>query len=359
VIDHTRRRMLALPFALAAPRVCADAIDYADVRPGVPLRFPADCGAHPAYRSEWWYVTGWLRDRDGRERGFQLTFFRNRPGIGEASDSRFAPRQLLFAHAAIADPAQQRLLIDQRAAREGFGLALAATGSTDVHIDDWSMTQHGNQYIARIRATAFTLDVVLGARTPRLLQGDAGVSRKGVDPLDASFYYSEPQLAVSGSLSIGQRTLDVTGDAWLDHEWSSRYLANGAVGWDWTGINLDDGGALMAFRIRDAQGNAMWGGGAFRDAVGATRIFTPADVEFVTQRRWRSPRTHFEYPVAVRVRAAEREVILEPLFDDQELDARAGVGVVYWEGAVRASIDGAPMGRGYLELTGYGGALRI
>lgn len=359
MIDRTRRWMLALPFALAATRGRAATIVYPDVRPGDPLRFPADCGAHPAYRSEWWYVTGWLRDGDGRELGFQLTFFRNRPGIGEASDSRFAPRQLLFAHAAIADPAQQRLLIDQRAAREGFGLAFAATGSTDVRIDDWSLTQRRDQYIARVRAKAFALDIVLNGRGPRLLQGDAGVSRKGADPLDASFYYSEPHLAVSGSLSIGQRARNVTGVAWLDHEWSSRYLANGAVGWDWTGINLDDGGALMAFRIRDAQGNATWGGGAFRDAAGATRIFTPADVGFTTQRRWRSPRTRFEYPVVVRVRAGERDVLLEPLFDDQELDARAGVGVVYWEGAVRASIDGIPIGRGYLELTGYGGALRL
>ena len=352
--------MLALPLALAATRVRADTIVYPDVRAGVPLRFPADCGAHPLYRSEWWYVTGWLRDSDGHELGFQLTFFRNRPGIGEASDSRFAPRQLLFAHAAIADPAQQRLLVDQRAAREGFGLAFAATGSTDVHIDDWSLTQRGgDQYVARVRATAFALDIVLEARAPKLLQGDGGVSRKGIDPLDASFYYSEPQIAVSGSLSIGARARNVTGVAWLDHEWSSRYLATGAVGWDWTGINLDDGGALMAFRIRDAQGNATWAGGAFRDAAGATRIFTPPDVGFTTKRRWRSPRTRFEYPVAVSVRAGERDVMLEPLFDDQELDARAGVGVVYWEGAVRASIDGIRVGRGYLELTGYGGALRL
>ena len=359
MIDRSRRRILVLPLALVASRVRADSIVYPDVRPGVPLRFPDDCGAHPSYRSEWWYVTGWLRDGDGRERGFQLTFFRNRPGIGEASDSRFAPRQLLFAHAAIADPAQKRLLIDQRAAREGFDLAFAATGSTDVRIDDWSLTQQRDQYVAHVRAAAFTLDIVLDARVPKLLQGDAGVSRKGIDPLDASFYYSEPQLAVSGTLSIGRQTRNVTGVAWLDHEWSSRYLANGAVGWDWTGINLDDGGALMAFRIRDAQGNTTWAGGAFRDANGKTRIFTPADVGFVTERRWRSPRTRFEYPIAVRVRAGERDLTLEPLLDDQELDARAGVGVVYWEGAVRASIDGRPAGRGYLELTGYGGALRL
>jgi predicted secreted hydrolase len=359
VTDRARRRLLLLPVALAVARARAADVVYPDVQQGLALRFPHDEGAHPTFRSEWWYVTGWLLDGGARELGFQLTFFRNRPGVAEASESRFAPKQLLFAHAAIADPEQQRLVADQRAAREGFGVARATVGSVDVRIDDWSLAQQRDRYVARVRARTFALDLVFDARAPMLLQGDAGVSRKGPDPLDASFYYSQPQLAVSGSVSIGERTRVVSGVAWLDHEWSSRYLARGAVGWDWTGVNLDDGGALMAFRIRDVYGAATWAGGAYRDASGSTRIFTPADVAFATERRWRSPRTGFEYPVAVRLRAGDREFMLEPLFPDQELDARAGVGTVYWEGAVRASSDGRLVGRGYLELTGYGGALRL
>ena len=358
MIDRARRRLLLLPLALTVARARADVV-YPDVQQGAALRFPVDEGAHPSYRSEWWYVTGWLRDADARELGFQLTFFRNRPGIAEASESRFAPKQLLFAHAAIADPDQRRLIVDQRAAREGFGVARAAVGSVDVRIDDWSLVQQRDRYVAHVVARTFALDLVLDARAPVLLQGEAGVSRKGPDPLDASFYYSQPQVAVSGSVSIGERTRVVSGVAWLDHEWSSRYLARGAVGWDWTGVNLDDGGALMAFRIRDAQGAATWAGGAYRNAAGTTHIFSPADVAFATERRWRSPRTGFEYPVAVRLRAGDRELLLEPLFPDQELDARAGVGTVYWEGAVRASSGGRIAGRGYLELTGYGGALRL
>jgi predicted secreted hydrolase len=133
----------------------------------------------------------------------------------------------------------------------------------------------------------------------------------------------------------------------------------GGVGWDWTGINLDDGGALMAFRIRGARGTPLWAGGTWRDADQARRVLAPGDVDFTAQRRWRSPRTGVEYPVSFRMRAADRELTVEPLFDDQELDARAGVGVVYWEGAVRAREAGRPAGRGYLELTGYGGALRL
>jgi predicted secreted hydrolase len=347
-------------FALGS--VCAPvraAVEYPDAGPGIPLEFPRDEAAHPAFRNEWWYITGWLRDTAGYERGFQLTFFRNRPGVAEDSASRFAPRQLLFAHAAIADPRVARLRVDQRAGREGFGIAQASMDHVDVRIGDWSLVQDADRYAAHVAARDFTLDLVLTAHAPPLLQGDAGVSRKGPQPHDASFYYSRPQLGARGRVALDSGARDVSGIAWLDHEWSSRYLPAGAVGWDWIGTNLDDGGALMAFRIRDVQGAALWAGGTLVDAKGARRVLGPRDVDFTAQRRWRSPRTGVVYPVSFRVRTADRELMFEPLFDDQELDARAGVGVVYWEGAVRAQEAGRTVGRGYLELTGYGGPLRI
>ena len=357
-MDLVRRRFLVATLALLASRARSD-VRYPDVPEGTPLTFPADEGAHPDFRTEWWYVTGWLEDEAARPLGFQVTFFRSRPGIAEASDSRFAPKQLLFAHAALADPGVSRLSADQRAGREGFGLAGAASGRTDVRIGDWSLVQDGTRYAARIAARDFTFDLAFAARAPILLQGDGGVSRKGPDPLDASFYYSRPQMRVEGSIESGARTRRVTGSAWLDHEWSSQYLTRGAVGWDWIGINLGDGGALMAFRIRDARGEALWAGGTHRDARGVRRTFDPAEIAFLPRRRWRSPRTGVEYPVSFEVRAGDVLLLLEPLFPDQELDARAGVGAVYWEGAVRAAGPGGVSGRGYLELTGYAGALRI
>ncbi len=357
-VDRARRRLLAL--ALALPGASARASDdYPDARAGPPLAFPDADGAHPAFRIEWWYVTGWLRDTARRDYGFQITFFRNRPGVAEASASRFAPKQLLFAHAAVANPESPRLVYDQRAAREGFGLADAATGRTDVHIGDWSLAQTGDAYTAQIRARAFALALKLDARAPALVQGDAGVSRKGPDPADVSRYYSRPQLRVGGQLTLDERVRAVTGVAWLDHEWSSRYLPRGAVGWDWTGINFDDGGALMAFRIRNAQGGVAWAGGAHRDAQGSVRVLEPSDIEFIPLTRWRSPRTGIDYPVAFRLRAGDIDAVLEPLLPDQELDARTGVGTVYWEGAVRATAGGRAAGRGYLELTGYGEPLRL
>src|SRR5262249_46307284 len=161
---------------------------------------------------------------------------------------------------------------------------------------------------------------------------------------------SAPQLAVSGTIATGGTSFAVTGTAWLDHEWSSEYLAAEAVGWDWTGINLADGAAIMAFRIRDKSGGTFWAAGTLRGTDGKARTFSPDRVRFLPLRSWRSPRTGVTYPVAMRVIADETELVLEPLFDDQELDSRATTGTLYWEGAVRASAVGREVGRGYLEL---------
>jgi predicted secreted hydrolase len=352
-----RRTFLLNLAALAASR--AWAATFAPVVAGTPIVFPRDYGSHPAFRSEWWYVTGWLSDARGNDYGFQVTFFRNRPGVNEASASAFAPHEILFAHAALADPARGRLRYDQRAARAGFGLAEAAERTTDVHLDRWSLVLERDRYAAHITARDFALDFSLGATQPELLQGERGVSRKGPRPEQASYYYSTPQLQVEGTIETDGVKTPVTGVAWLDHEWSSEYLAADAVGWDWTGVNLADGGALMAFRIRGRGGGAFYAGGAIRDASGAVQTLAPGDVRFVPLRRWRSPHTGVDYPVAMKVTAGAFEVTLEPLFDDQELDARASAGTVYWEGAVRATRDGRLIGRGYLELTGYGEPLKL
>ena len=352
-----RRAFFASPLLLVAAGI--DAVDYAPVLPKAALAFPRDHGAHLAFRTEWWYVTGWLRDRDGREFGMQVTFFRNRPGVAEAGSSAFAPRQLVFAHAALADARRGALLHDQRAARAGLGLAGTAEDSTRAWIDDWSLAQDGDAYVARIVARDFAFDLRFSPTQPIMLQGDAGFSRKGPGAGEASYYYSRPQLTVTGTLSVGQTTKAVSGTAWLDHEWSSEMLAANAVGWDWTGINRAGGGALMAFAIRGRDGVPVWAGGAARDADGRTRVLAPADVRFVARRRWRSPRTGVEYPVEMALSAGGDDFVLAPLFDDQELDSRASTGTLYWEGAVRALASSVEVGRGYLELTGYGAPIRL
>ena len=353
-----RRAFLASPLLLLAA-AARGAEPYPEVTAGHPLQFPRDYGSHPGFRNEWWYVTGWLEDTSGHVAGFQVTFFRHRPGVAEDNPSRFAAHELLFAHGALADPRYGRLRHDQRAARAGFDIAAALDATTDVWIGDWSLRLIEGSYRTRIAARDFHLDLRFAPTQAVLLQGDAGVSRKGPGPRQASYYYSEPQLAVTGQVATATNDATVTGTAWLDHEWSSEYMAADAVGWDWIGINLDDGGALMAFRMRDRSGAAFWAGGSHRTPDGRVRSFAPAEIRFTPQRQWRSPRTQVDYPVAMNVRAGDVECVLEPLMDDQELDARTGIGTIYWEGAVRALSAGRMIGRGYLELTGYGKPLKL
>ncbi len=356
-------RALAVLAALAAGLAMMAASpgppDYPVVRPGVRLTFPADHGAHPDFRTEWWYVTGWLRTADGRDLGFQVTFFRTRPAVSQGNPSAFAPRQVLFAHAALSDPAVGHLLHDQRVAREGFGLAEASMTDADSVLDDWSLKRGGDgQFHTKVTGRDFALDLTLSPSQPVLPEGEGGYSRKGPRPGQASYYYSLPHLAVSGAVVRGGRRARVTGQAWLDREWSSTLLDPAAVGWDWVGLNLDDDGALMAFQIRDAGGRALWAGGSLRSRDGSVARLAPGDVAFAPQRRWRSPRTGAVYPVqqnvTVKAGGKPREWRLTPLFDDQELDSRLAGGPVYWEGAVTTQ-----GGRGYLELTGYLAPLKL
>jgi predicted secreted hydrolase len=330
-----------------------------DVVPGRTLQFPADEGAHPEFRTEWWYITGWLQTEDGRPLGFQVTFFRTRPDVDERNPSAFTPRQLIIAHAAVSDPQRGRLYKGERIARAALGLAGAAEGRAHAWIRDWHLESHGSAYRARIATDEFGYELTMERTQPPMLNGERGYSRKGPDPRSASYYYSVPQLKVSGTVRLGARTLRVTGSAWLDQEWSTAYLDRQAAGWDWLGINLADGGALMAFRIRRQDGGEHWAAATLRAPDGTQRTFGPDAVEFSPGRTWRSPRTNVVWPVEWQVRVGERQFTVRPLMDDQEKDARVSTGIVYWEGAVTLGEGGRAAGRGYLELTGYGERLRL
>jgi predicted secreted hydrolase len=340
------------------------------VRSGTVLRFPQDHGAHPGFRTEWWYVTGWLQRDGAADAGFQITFFRSRTAHPDANPSRFAPTQLVLAHAALALPENGRLLHAQRAARAGFGLATTATGDTRAIIgsgpEAWSLTRDPatDRYRAHASGSDFAFTLELAPDAPPLLQGQSGYSRKGPSPSQASHYYSRPQMAVTGSIRTRRSTSGnapgtaVRGRAWFDHEWSSDYLGSQSSGWDWIGINLDDGGALMAFQIRSTDGKPTWRDATLRRGANGP-VRTGLSPVFETLRSWRSVRSGAQWPVSQRVRIDDLVIELEPLFDDQELDARGSTGITYWEGAVTASVSGRRIGRGYLELTGYAGALRF
>lgn len=328
--------------------------------PERPLRFPRDHGAHPDLRTEWWYITGAV-DAGGRPFGFQLTFFRSRVDATQAMASQFAARQLVFAHAAVTDVQAGRLHHDQRIAREGFGVALADTADTRVRLRDWQLARGDDgTYAARLPAAGFALELRCAPTQPPLLQGASGLSRKGPDPSQASYYYSVPQLEAAGTITLEGRRFEVRGKAWLDHEWSEALMHPQAVGWDWIGMNLDDGSALTAFQLRRPDGSPLWDGGSFRSPAGSTSIAGQGETHFMPQRRWTSAATGATYPVEWRVRTPAGSYTVRARVDNQELDSRASTGAVYWEG-LSDLLDGQGrrVGRGYLEMTGYAQRLRI
>lgn len=360
-----RRALLlaGLGTAAGAGRAAADAR---------PLQFPADFGAHPELRSEWWYATGWLVARDAPAQaapahGFQITFFRTRTAVPADHPSAFAAKQLVFAHAAVTDLAAGRLRHDQRISRQGFGLAQADTGDTALRLRDWQLRRQGpvgrSVYAAQAGGAqaGFALDLELAATQPVLLQGNQGFSQKGPQPEQASRYYTQPQLQAGGRLALDGRVQPVRGVAWLDHEWGERILHDDAVGWDWTGMNLLDGSALTAFRVRRGDGSALWAGGSFRaGGAAAARSFAAGEVSFTPLRHWTSPATQTRYPVQWQLQTPAGRFTIHPLLDAQEQDSRASTGTLYWEGLseLRDAQD-RRVGLGYLELTGYAQRLRL
>ncbi|MDB5960464.1 MAG: hydrolase [Massilia sp.] len=326
-------------------------VAYAPVVPGKALQFPADFGAHPDFKTEWWYVTGWLQRADGKPLGFQVTFFRSRTGAADANPSAFAARQLIVAHAAVSDPAVGLLVHDQRSGRQGFDLNYARSGITDLKLGDWTMRRGADgAYVVAVKSRQLDLQLTLSPTMAPLPQGDRGYSQKGPQARHASYYYSEPQLKVTGSAGGAA----VTGSAWLDHEWSSEALDPAASGWDWVGANLADGSALMAFQIRARAGGKLWSHAVLREASGKLTQYGPGQVDFTPRTLWKSPASGAVYPVATTIRTGAIEWRLTPLQNDQELDSRRSTGAIYWEGAVTLERDGRPAGHGYLEMTGYG-----
>jgi predicted secreted hydrolase len=274
--------------------------------------------------------------------------------------SKFAAKQLIFAHAAVTDVAGNKLWHDQRIAREGFDIASASAQGMALKLRGWSLQSQGRTHSARLPATDFALNLQFTETQPVLLQGKQGLSRKGPEEKQASYYYSLPQLATSGSLQIKGQNFDVSGKAWLDHEWSEEILHPDATGWDWIGMNLDDGSTLTAFRLRDKAGNTLWDGGSFRSAKGELFTFSRGEVIFKPVRRWKSPLSQASYPVEWLVRTPADIYTVRAVIDNQELDSRQSTGAIYWEGLSELiDSNGKRVGRGYLEMTGYAAVLRL
>ena len=361
---HRRTLISAGLGAAAAPHLGAAPL------PHKTLVFPRDAGAHPDSAIEWWYVTGYAMDNSADVAfGFQVTFFRSRVPKTQGMQSTLAAKQLVFAHAALTDVKGRKLWHDQRMARSSGAepgqnandRAWTRTQDTNIQLRDWSLLRQGSDLHARINANDFSIAVTLATSQPVLLQGKNGLSQKGPDSAQASHYYSLPHLQVRGELILqGKRYAVGAGStAWLDHEWSQQIMPPQAVGWDWMGINLFDGGALTAFRLRDKGGNAVWDGGSFR-VQDKLFIFQHGEVVFKPQRSWKSPLSQANYPVEWIVRTPADFYTVRALVDNQEMDSRASTGAIYWEGLSEAwDSNQRLVGRGYLEMTGYASPMRL
>lgn len=323
------------------------------------LRFPADHGPHPEFRTEWWYYTGNLETAAGRRFGFQLTFFRSAlaPKMADRQ-SAWATRQAWLAHFTVSDLGGGRFRSFERWSRGAAGLAGVRAEPFRVWVKDWVAEGAGGQAPPMHLAAAegeVGIDLVLQPGKPPVLQGDHGLSRKGPEPGNASYYYSLPRMPAAGTVRLGGERFAVAGLAWMDREWSTSSLGRGQVGWDWFALQLSDGADVMLYRLRRRDGAAdPASSGTLVPPEGETRPLASPDFQIEGSGEWRSPRSGARYPARWHVRIPSEELDLEirPALADQELD----VSFRYWEGAVEieGSRRGRPIhGRGYVELTGY------
>jgi len=354
-------RPLLLWLALLAAVPAARA-DWRLALPGWQYAFPRDHRDHPDFKTEWWYFTGNLTAADGREFGFQLTFFRQgvRPPDQDLIPlSRFVTRDLKLAHFALTDLATGKFSYFQKISRGAYGEAGFDDGPRLAWNDDWSVEWLGEDaFRLRAKADGVALDLTARAAKPPVIHGTNGVSAKAAGEGRASHYYSFTRLATQGEIVLGGTRLPVTGQTWFDHEWATNQLAPGQVGWDWLSLQFDDGSELMLFQIRrEAGGRDEHSSGTFIDAKGGVTPIADADFTLQPTGTWKSPHSGAEYPVAWNVTIPRLNFLAEvhAAQPDQELRLSP---VSYWEGAVRATGTRAGKlltGKGYLELTGYAG----
>jgi predicted secreted hydrolase len=332
---------------------------YAKALEPRPFRFPEDHGPHPEFRTEWWYYTGNLATREGRQLGFQLTFFRSAlsPDMPPRA-SEWASRQAYLAHFTVTDVEGERFRSFERWNRGALGLAGAQGSPFRVWLEDWSaQVSEGGSEAMRLRASedGAAIDLVLQQGKPPALQGDRGLSRKSGEPGNASYYYSLTRMPAAGTIRIGGERFEVTGLAWMDREWSTSALGKDQVGWDWFALHLSDGRDLMLYQLRGKDGSAdPASSGIVIGISGETRHLELRNIQLQVLDHWQSPRSHASYPARWRLRIPSEQLDLqiEPLLADQELD----VSFHYWEGAVRiegTSLGKPIQGRGYVEMTGY------
>jgi predicted secreted hydrolase len=335
------------------------------------LEFPRDHAPHPGFRTEWWYYTGNLRSETGRHFGFQLTFFRHQltPFGGTAGwpdpPSAWRTRQVYVAHAAVSDISARRHLQAERIGREALGIAGWVQWGPDVTLyhRGWSAVIFPDAHKIAASGDDFSFTLEMKPAKPPAQHGIQGYSRKGSTPERASCYYSFTRLETAGTVTVGGKSMAVTGLSWMDHEFSTAPLEPGTVGWDWFSIQLADQSEIMIFLLRNEGGGVNpASSGSYVDASGALRHLDRSYFEIQALDTWKSKSSGAVYPSAwqVKIPLLGIDLKLTSNLADQEMRAEASTGITYWEGSVsaRGTKGGSPAeGQGYVELTGYAGPL--
>ena len=346
--------------------------------------FPDDHGAHPGFKTEWWYYTGNLFTEEGRQFGYQFTIFRNQLSpsgedfvrinqkesaqmnleLNSANDSEWSTNQLYLAHFAISDVSKRDHVFNERYSRGTAGLAGASVDPYRIWLEDWEITRvtdlkaTDERFPVRIKAEmsdGTALEVVLNPQKPLVLQGEEGYDKKGGEDGNASYYISFTRMQTEGLLKKDGESLAVSGLSWMDHEWSTSALDSGQTGWDWFSIQLSNGYELMYYQIRNADPElAPQTTGSLIAPNGQKRDLGQGEVQLEVLEYWTSPHTGARYPLqwTLGIPSEELKVDVATVFDDQEMT----VSVQYYEGALHVSgkfRDEAIDGNGYIEMTGY------
>lgn len=365
-----RRKALLAILPLAAILVyvaCSDEPDgFRYATPDRGINLPADHAAHPDFQNEWWYYTGHLRSKDGRRFGFQLTWFRIGLTKEQQEGSRFKTGTFYFAHFTITDKDKGTFHHAEKGSRGGaYDDAGADNRVLRTWIGDWRLEGLGPMFYLSGRTDSLSLSLIATPKKPAVLQGEGGYSRKGDDPTHASMYYSMTRLGTVGVLMLDGTAYEVEGEAWMDHEFGTSQLSENQIGWDWFSLQLGNGEEVMLYGLRRPDGsydpNAN---GAYVKKDGTRVPLSPKDYTIEVLDRWTSPASKATYPAKWRITIPSQsfEATVTPYVADQELRTENSTRVTYWEGAakVEAKVSGEDVaGEGYVELTGYAGALRF
>jgi predicted secreted hydrolase len=333
---------------------------YREALPGYRYEFPRDNFNHPEFQTEWWYYTGNLKDAGGHEFGFELTFFREALSREQRAASDWNAPDAYLAHLALSDISGGKFYHRERLNRAGPGVAGVNAETGRIWNGNWQIQWQGNTQNLQAVSDAFALRLKLESQKVPVIHGLDGVSQKSAGAGHASHYISLTRLVTTGEIEVGGKKFEVSGMAWMDHEFFTQQLSAEQTGWDWFSLQLDDNTELMLFRLRLKDGSIdPFSSGTYIDATGKTTHLTQKDFSLQPEgETWKSESNAAVYPVRWRISVPSLKLDLEattPL-KQQELAGKTALSPSYWEGAIRlaGTRDGAAAsGVGYLEMTGY------